>query len=73
MMEPAQRNAAQACTEEEHVAVGHLEPLKLAAVQTFVGMFALLGPGVIRASPAQGSGELIWWPYLAASYGPAFL
>jgi hypothetical protein len=36
-------------------------------------IWTLLGPAFIWASVAQGSGELIWWPYLAAKYGGAFL
>jgi len=73
MTEPAQRDSALAEAAERLVPVGRLEPLKLATVPAFAGMFALLGPGVIWASLAQGSGELIWWPYLTAKYGPAFL
>lgn len=38
-----------------------------------VGILALLGPAFIWASIAQGSGELIWWPYLGARYGTAFI
>jgi len=60
-------------TVEGEVALGRLEPLKLAAVPTFMGIFAYLGPGVLWAALAQGSGELIWWPYLTAKYGAAFL
>jgi len=32
-----------------------------------------LGPGVIFMALAQGSGELIWWPYIIAKYGLGFL
>jgi len=38
-----------------------------------IGLLALLGPAFIWASIAQGSGELIWWPYFAAKYGLAFI
>ncbi|MFH1896182.1 MAG: Nramp family divalent metal transporter [bacterium] len=38
-----------------------------------IGLLALLGPAFIWASVAQGSGELIWWPYFAAKYGLAFV
>jgi hypothetical protein len=31
-------------------------------------MLAALGPGVIFMALAQGSGELIWWPYIIAKY-----
>ncbi|MBI4523778.1 MAG: Nramp family divalent metal transporter [Deltaproteobacteria bacterium] len=36
-------------------------------------MLASLGPGVIFMALAQGSGELIWWPYIVAKYGLTFL
>jgi len=55
------------------VSMGKLEPLKLAAVPTFLGVFAYIGPGILWAALAQGSGELIWWPYMTAKYGAAFL
>ncbi len=32
-----------------------------------------LGPGIIWMALAQGSGELIWWPYIIAKYGLGFL
>lgn len=37
------------------------------------GILTMLGPAFIWAAIAQGSGELIWWPYFAAKYGTAFL
>ncbi len=55
------------------VSLGRLAPLKVLAMPAFVGIWAAMGPGVIWASLAQGSGELIWWPYLTAKYGAAFL
>ena len=33
----------------------------------------MLGPGVVWMALAQGSGELIWWPYLIAKYQLGFL
>ena len=36
-------------------------------------IWKLLGPAFIWASVAQGSGELIWWPYFAAKYGTALI
>jgi len=36
-------------------------------------MMAALGPGIIFMALAQGSGELIWWPYIIAKYGLTFL
>jgi Mn2+/Fe2+ NRAMP family transporter len=37
------------------------------------GFLVMLGPGSIWMALAQGSGELIWWPYIIAKYGLAFL
>jgi hypothetical protein len=42
-------------------------------VPRFPGWAAALGPGVVWMALAQGSGELIWWPYIVAKYGLAFL
>ncbi|BBA33211.1 uncharacterized protein sS8_1249 [Methylocaldum marinum] len=39
----------------------------------FPGWWAALGPGIVWMALAQGSGELIWWPYLIAKYGLSFL
>ncbi len=36
-------------------------------------LWLLFGPAFVWAATAQGSGELIWWPYLVARYGKAFL
>jgi len=36
-------------------------------------LWSLIGPAFIWASVAQGSGELIWWPYFAAKYGVALI
>jgi hypothetical protein len=33
----------------------------------------LIGPGLVWMALAQGSGELIWWPYIVAKYGLGFL
>ena len=38
-----------------------------------LSLLSLLGPAFVWASVAQGSGELIWWPYFAAKYGLAFV
>lgn len=40
---------------------------------SFPGWRAALGPGVVWMALAQGSGELIWWPYMVAKYGLTFL
>jgi len=39
----------------------------------FPGIKKALGPGIIWLALAQGSGELIWWPYFIAKYGTALL
>ena len=39
----------------------------------FPGYLKALGPGIVWLALAQGSGELIWWPYVVARYGLAFL
>jgi Mn2+/Fe2+ NRAMP family transporter len=39
----------------------------------FPAWWAALGPGVVWMALAQGSGELISWPYLVAKYGLTFL
>jgi Mn2+/Fe2+ NRAMP family transporter len=54
-------------------ALGSLPPLQLATMPVFAGLFIYIGPGILWAALAQGSGELIWWPYLTAKYGAAFL
>ncbi len=39
----------------------------------FPGLLKALGPGIVWLALAQGSGELIWWPYIVAKYGLGFL
>lgn len=39
----------------------------------FPGWWLALGPGIVWMALAQGSGELIWWPYIIAKYGLSFL
>ncbi|MFP6693636.1 MAG: Nramp family divalent metal transporter [Pirellulales bacterium] len=36
-------------------------------------IWMFIGPGIVWMALAQGSGELIWWPYIIAKYGLAFL
>jgi len=48
-------------------------PFKQAKLPIFPGMIAALGPGIVWMALAQGSGELIWWPYIVAKYGTGFL
>src|SRR2546427_1799028 len=52
---------------------GKLLTYKQASLPPFPGLLAALGPGVIFLALAQGSGELIWWPYIIAKYGLTFL
>ncbi len=42
-------------------------------VPAFPGWLRALGPGVVWMALAQGSGELVFWPYLIAKYGLGFL
>ncbi|MEN2974966.1 MAG: Nramp family divalent metal transporter [Candidatus Caldarchaeales archaeon] len=62
-------------SEEKTVVLGDrkVSGLKLSDLPLYTGLLAMLGPGFIWASLAQGSGELIWWPYLTAKYGPSFI
>lgn len=46
-------------TNEATRPLGRLSPLKMAAVPTFAGMLKYIGPGIVWAGLAQGSGELI--------------
>ncbi|MEM3047754.1 MAG: Nramp family divalent metal transporter [Candidatus Bathyarchaeia archaeon] len=64
---------SQSEKKEEVVHLGKIDPLKLVDFPVFPGILAMMGPGIIWASLAQGSGELIWWPYLSAKYGEAFI
>jgi hypothetical protein len=52
---------------------GTLPAYKKAPLPPLPQMAAALGPGVIFMALAQGSGELIWWPYIIAKYGLTFL
>ena len=52
---------------------GALPPFKKAPLPPLPGILRALGPGVIFMALAQGSGELIFWPYTIAKYGLAFL
>jgi hypothetical protein len=57
----------------DHSSWGVLPPLKTAPLPPLPGMLRALGPGVIFMALAQGSGELIFWPYTIAKYGLTFL
>jgi hypothetical protein len=50
-----------------------LAALPRATFARFPGWRAALGPGIVWMALAQGSGELIWWPYIIAKYGLTFL
>lgn len=50
-----------------------LESLPRKQLPVFPGWLAALGPGIVWMALAQGSGELIWWPYMIAKYGLTFL
>jgi hypothetical protein len=52
---------------------GSLPPYRQAPLPPLRGMLRTLGPGVVFMALAQGSGELIWWPYIVAKYGLGFL
>jgi hypothetical protein len=47
--------------------------LRVAPMPRRPPLLLALGPGVIWLALAQGSGELIWWPYIVAKYGLGFL
>src|SRR5688572_3404032 len=49
------------------------EQLRSAPLPRRPPLLLALGPGVIWLALAQGSGELIWWPYIVAKYGLGFL
>jgi hypothetical protein len=48
-------------------------PLSKKTFPAFPGLWKALGPGIVWLALAQGSGELIWWPYIVAKYGLGFL
>ena len=50
-----------------------LDELPRRPLSVFPGWRAALGPGIVWMALAQGSGELIWWPYMVAKYGLTFL
>lgn len=49
------------------------EPLSVKNVPRFPGYAAVFGPGIVWAGLSQGSGELIWWPYMVTKYGLFFM
>lgn len=59
--------------QNQYNRLADIGPLKPADMPRFPGWLAALGPGIVWMALAQGSGELIWWPYLIAKYGLGFL
>lgn len=53
--------------------IDDLSQLPRRTMPSFPGWWAALGPGVVWMALAQGSGELIWWPYMVAKYGLTFV
>ena len=52
---------------------GVMPPFKKAPLPPVPSLWRALGPGVVFMALAQGSGELIFWPYTIAKYGLSFL
>lgn len=50
-----------------------MKPLRTASLPPRPNLLAALGPGIVWLALAQGSGELVWWPYCVAKYGLGFL
>lgn len=50
-----------------------MKPLRTASLPPRPKLLAALGPGIVWLALAQGSGELVWWPYCVAKYGLGFL
>lgn len=50
-----------------------MEPFQKKDLPPLRSILIALGPGMIWMALAQGSGELIWWPFIIAKYGLTFL
>ena len=50
-----------------------MEPFQKKDLPPLRSILTALGPGMIWMALAQGSGELIWWPFIIAKYGLTFL
>lgn len=59
--------------EEPPPGIGKLAPWRTRDLPVFPGIMRALGPGVVWMALAQGSGELVFWPYIIAKYGLGFL
>lgn len=70
---PADAREAPELTGREAGMGRHDRLREVSTVPRYLGWLALFGPGAVFAAMAQGSGELIWWPYLMAKYGAAFV
>jgi Mn2+/Fe2+ NRAMP family transporter len=53
--------------------IGRLPTWTPRGLPAFPGMLKALGPGIVWMALAQGSGELVWWPYIIAKYGLGLL
>jgi len=49
------------------------KPFSKADLPKLITIWALFGPGLVWAGLSQGSGELIWWPYMVTKYGYFFV
>jgi len=59
--------------QDENQSFGRLPDWPQRSMPAFPGMIHALGPGIVWMALAQGSGELVWWPYIIAKYGLGFL
>ncbi len=61
-------------SDGESVIFGRFKkPFDVKDLPDFPGWAAMFGPGLVWAGLSQGSGELIWWPYIVTKYGLFFL
>jgi hypothetical protein len=56
-----------------NIQFGQFNQFARKSLPTMPKWWVALGPGIVWMALAQGSGELIWWPYLIAKYGLTFL
>lgn len=55
------------------VEYARVNPFRTESMPRFPGWRFVFGPALVWLALAQGSGELIWWPYLVAKYGLGFV
>ncbi|UCD30533.1 MAG: Nramp family divalent metal transporter [Planctomycetota bacterium] len=65
--------AAEDASEDEGYCFGILPTWTRQEMPAFPGLLHALGPGIVWMALAQGSGELVWWPYIVAKYGLGFM